>query len=394
MLQASVRRSLLTILITLATTQTAVAETFSQYCISQKRETNVSKKLQESSLIEDLPPPVTLLQNDQTFTIAVDPTNNLTLLLQPENKQQTTEEIALPVEEGGSIVKLVLGKDNWLWVDRTVIDYLIEVKVKGKTAYFNPPIELPELHTEPCSLIKKILRKCEIPRNSDYSPTLNRAFVSGYRHQGWGRKKYRHFEFILGEEKPVPEALAKADFVADIPQWHGALFREPSGEALVYDGTTITNVSDGFLRLEGGDKFKDWDVQTTLSGRSFLGKFFDRFPDDPLFLLEAQKKPHFKPIYLPSQLEYGWLKVFTMPSDPQSNLWIITKNKILTEVNQKIKIVANIPASSNIYDPDSVRQLADGTILFIIKNETIKSSSNYFLRKFSSPEDCDIMFKP
>ncbi|MGL4881887.1 MAG: hypothetical protein ACRC8K_12600 [Waterburya sp.] len=394
MLQANLRRSLITILITLATTQSAFAETFSQYCISQKRETSIQKKSPESSLTEDLPPPVTLSQNNQTFTIAVDPINNLKLLLQPENKQQTTEEITLPVDEGGSIVNLVLGKDNWLWVDRTVIDYLIEVKVKGETAYFNPPKELPELHTEPCSVIKKILRKCEIPRNSYYSTTLSRAFASGYPHQGWGRKKYRHFEFISGEEKPVPEALAKADFVADVPQWHGALFREPSGEALLYDGTTVTNVSDDFLELEQGETFQDWEVETTLSGRTFLGKFFGRFPDEPLFLLEPQKKPYLKPIYLPSQLEKGWLKVFTMPSDPQSNLWIITGNRILTEVNQKIQIVANIPASSIIHNYDSVEQLADGTISLIIKNEISNSASNYFLRKFSSPEECEIMFKP
>jgi hypothetical protein len=131
-----------------------------------------------------------------------------------------------------------------------------------------------------------------------------------------------------------------------------------------------------------------------MSGRNFLGKFFGRFPDDPLFLLEPQKKPYFKPIYLPSQLEYGWLRLFTMPSDPQSNLWIITDNKILTEVNQKIQIVAYLPDSSSISHPNSVEQLADGTILLIIKNETSNSANNYFLRKFSSPEECEIMFKP
>jgi hypothetical protein len=393
MLQTNVRRSLLAILIILATTQSAVAETFGQYCISSKKQTTAKPEPQETLLEAALPPPVTRAQQNRTFTIAVDELNNLKLLLKLADNSEPVGEITLP-EEGGIIVDLILGKDNWLWVDRTVADYLIEVKFQGSTAYFNPPKELPELHTEPCSVIKKILRKCEIPRNSHYSTTLSRAFASGYPHQGWGRKKYQHFEFISGEEKPVPEALAKADFVADIPQWQGALFQEPSGEALLYDGTTVTNISDSFLSLEGGKKFKDWDVQTTLSGRIFLGKFFGRFPDDPLFLLEPQKKPYFKPIYLPSQLEYGWLRLFTMPSDPQSNLWIITDNKILTEVNQKIQIVAYLPDSSSISHPNSVEQLADGTILLIIKNETSNSANNYFLRKFSSPEECEIMFKP
>jgi hypothetical protein len=386
-------RSLTVLVFTLAMTQSLVAETFDQYCISSKKQTTAKPEPQETLREAGLPPPVTRAQQNQTFTIAVDELNNLKLLLKLADNSEPVGEITLP-GEGGIIVDLILGKDNWLWVDRTVADYLIEVKFQGSTAYFNPPKELPELHTEPCSVIKKILRKCEIPRNSHYSTTLSRAFASGYPHQGWGRKKYRHLEFILGEEKPVPEALAKADFVADIPQWQGALFQEPSGEALLYDGTTVTNISDSFLSLEGGKKFKDWDVQTTLSGRIFLGKFFGRFPDDPLFLLEPQKKPYFKPIYLPSQLEKGWLKVFTMPSDTQSNLWIITGNRILTEVNQKIQIVANIPASFIIHNYDSVEQLADGTISLIIKNETSNSASKYFLRKFSSPEECEIMFKP
>jgi hypothetical protein len=388
-----IRRSLLTLVIILATTQSAIAETFSQYCISQTRETDTQKKLPESLFTEDLPSPVTLSHHDQTFTVAVDPLHNLKLLLQSKNKQQNTEEIILPSDEGGSIINLA-GKDNWIWVDRTVIDYLIEVKVKGETAYFEPPIELSELHTQPCSVIKKILGKCEVQRNSDYSPTLNRAFASGYRHQGWGRKKYQHFEFISGEETPVPKALAKANFVADVPQWYGVVFREPSGEALFYDGKTVTNVSDDFLQLKSGKEFQDWEAQTTLSGRIFLGKFFGRFPDDPLFLLEPKKKSSFKPIYLPSEFKYGWLKVFTMPSDPQSKLWIITGNRILTEINQKIEVVVNIPASSAIYSYDSVEQLADGTISLIIKNKTSNSSNNYFLRKFSSSNTCEIMFKP
>lgn len=393
MLQANVRRSLLTILITLATTQSAVAEAFGQYCISSKKQITGKPEPQETLLEAALPQSVTQIQQNQTFTIAVDEFNNLALLLKFANNSKPVSEITL-LGEGGIIVDLILGKDNWLWVDRTVTDYLIEVKFQGKTSYFDSPKELPELHTEPCSIIKRVLNKCQVERNSYYSTTLNRAFVSGYPHQGWGRKKYQHLEFISGKEKPVPEALAKADFVADIPQWHGALFREPSGEALLYDGNTVANVSDSFLNLQKGDKFQDWEVKTTLSGRIFLGKFFGRFPNTPLFLLEPKKKPNFKPIYLPSELERGWLNVFTMPSDSQSNLWIITDNKILTEVNQKIQIVTYLPNSSSIPHPNSVEQLADGTISLIIKNQTSNSSKNYFLRKFSSPEECEIMFKP
>jgi hypothetical protein len=390
---AQASRSLTVSVLTLAIAQSAVAETFSQYCISSTKQTITKPKPQETLLEAALPQPVTKAQQNRTFNIAVDEFNNLTLLLKFADNSEPVGEITLP-EEGGIITDLILGKDNWLWVDRTVADYLIEVKFQGKTSYFNPPKELPELHTEPCSVIKRVLNKCQVERNSYYSTVLNRAFVSGYPHQGWGRKKYRHLEFISGEEKSVPKALAKADFVADVPQWHGALFREPSGEALLYDGKAVTNVSDDFLRLEEGDKFKDWEVQTTLNGRIFLGKFFGRFPDDPLFLLEPQQQPHLKPIYLPSELEYGWLRLFTVPSDRESNLWIITDNKILTEVNQKIQIVAYIPESSSISHPNSVEQLADGTISLIIKNETSNSSSNYFLRKFSSPEECEIMFKP
>jgi hypothetical protein len=384
-------RTLTVLILTLVMSKNAVAETFEQYCLTQNK-TNVTKQeLQKVLLAEETPEPVTLSQQNQTFTINVDPLNNLKLLLQSGNPKKTIEEIILP-QEGGDIVN-ILGKDNWLWIDRTVTDYLIEVKPQGESAYFNPPKELPELYIEPCSLIKQIFNKCEFERNSYYSTTLNRAFVSGYRHHGWRQRRYIHLQFISGEEKAVPESLAKANFIADIPQWHGVLFQNPSGEALLYDGKTVTNISDDFLQLESGDKFQDWEVQKTLSGKTFIGQFVQRSTDDPLFLLELTEKPGFKPIDLPSELTNKWFKVFTMSSDSQSNLLIITRNKILTQVNQEIQTVATMPTSLFVYNPASVGQLADGTIVLTLKNKTSNSLNNYFLQKSSSSDNCEIMLK-
>ena len=387
-------QSLMVLVTTLAITQSVLAESLEGYCIS-KVEPKAGKKSQAALLEEEPPPSVTVSRNDETFTIVVADTNPRELLLKREGETEAIDQIMLPPDEG-KIVNLILGKDNWLWIDRNGPDYMMEVSFTGGAANFNSPKQLPELYSQPCHAIKRFFNRCEGKINSYYSATLSRAFVSGYRRKSWGKKNYIHMEVISGEEQPVPELLAKTNFVADIPQWNGVLFQNPSGEALFYDGFTVTDLSEDFLNLEGGENFQDWDIQPTLGTRTFIGKSFNRYEDDPLFLMELKAEPGFKPIYLPQQLnKRQWFKLLMMPDDSQSTVWIITRKKILAAIGQGIKTVIALPPSSKPMDifidgAKSIEQFADGQILFEVYNYTLKSSQSYLLRQASPTVNCEM----
>ncbi|WP_019504385.1 hypothetical protein [Pleurocapsa sp. PCC 7319] len=393
-MKPNLARPLIIFVTTLAITPSAFAESLEEYCLSQIEQ---NKKSPEplTSLLEDEPPPkINVSRNGAVFTIAVNDDNHRELFLIREGETEAIDQLILP-PEGGTIANLILGQDNWLWIDGNVADYMLEVSFKERAAYFNPPMELPELYSQPCHTIKRLLNRCEGKRNSNYSETLSRSFVSGYRRKSWGKKNYIHLQVISGEEQPVPELLAQTSFVADVPEWNGALFRHSSGEALLYDGVTVTNLSDDFLKLEEGENFQDWDLQHTLGKRTFIGKFSQRSPDDPLLLMELEAEPGFKPIYLPKDLKYQWFELLMMPDDVQSPLWIISRKMILAEIEQSFKTVIRLPPSTSmdtfIDGAKSIEQLADGKILFEVYNYTLKSTKNYLLSQASSKAKCEMV---
>lgn len=370
------------------------ALTNTQYCVSSlhKNSTKLNIKNTLMEIETALPQPVTIKQQDKTYNVSVEHLDNLKLIIKLEQERDPVAEIILP-EKGGEIINIVSDQKNWLWVDRTVIDYLVEVKFQNHKPYFNPPKELPELHTQPCSVIKRILQQCQVARNSNYSKILNRVFASGYYHQGWGRKRYLHFEFISGIQKPVPKSLAKAHFVGDVPFWRGAVFQEPSGAIFFYDGVVVKEISDNFARQLKGEIIKDAEIQTTSSGRIFLGKFNERGVKDlPFFLELKNEKFRIKPLFLPLEFKEKWLKVFTIQSNLSANLWIFGGNKIFREINNKIQTIATLPNGNFFHSPNFLKQLPDGTISLITGNPNNNNLKNSLLIQYSSLDDCDITF--
>lgn len=376
-----------TIASTLIFSQTVLAESFGEYCVSKAKQTDVK---QQVALLQKSPE-VSFSRNGVTYRVIVDESIQRQLLLEQEGKSSAIDQMTL-APEGGYINHLVMGQDNWLWIDRNVIDYLMLIKFQNQKAYFDSPIQLPELSSKPCHLIRRLLKRCE-KGEYNYSPSLNRVFVSGYPKQMWGKKKYTHLEYVSGQERPVPELLEKAVFIADVPEWHGAIFRDHSGEALFYDGVDVVNISQAFLGLAEGEKFQDWDVQKTLSGRTFLGKFIERSSNDPLLLMELKAKPGLTPVYLPEDFPDRWLEVFTMPNDPKSKLWIMTRSKIGAEIDHKIQTTVKLSSSSTIKRPTldhplATEQSGGSTVSFTVKKNSSKSIINYFLRRSSPGVDC------
>ena len=379
------------IAIVLLFSQNVLAQSFAGYCISATNETNLEPKRQATLSSKKQNLSLSVSNGDRSYQISVDPTNKRKVLLRSENQQKPLDKMILS-QDGGQIKNLILGEDNWLWIDRYAIDYLMKINFSAQSAYFESPIKLPELSSEPCHLLRRLFEKCQHGQYS-YSSSLNRVFVSGYPIKSWRKQKYIHLEFISGNKHPVPESLQEALFMADIPQWNGALFKLPSGEALFYDGVTVTNLSDDFIKLEEGENFQEWNLQQTLGKRTFIGKFSQRSPEDPLLLMELEAEPGFKPIYLPKDLKYQWFKLLMMPDDAQSTLWIISRKMILAEIEQSFKTVIRLPPSTSmdtfIDGAKSIKQLADGKILFEVYNYTLKSTKGYLLSQVSSEAQCE-----
>ena len=360
-----------------------------QYCIFKEPEKSSSAPV-EVSWNEDLPK-VNVIKNGREYTITIDEINQNQLLLFESGE---TEPIAqMTLESGGLINEIALGQDDWLWINRNAINYIMKVDFSAETAYFDTPIKLPELTTSPCHIARRLLQECKLGEYN-YSPSLNRVFVSGYSKKPWSKHNYVHSEYIQGEEQPIPEPLEQAVFIADIPEWNGALFRQPSGKAIFYDGVKILDISQDFLKLEEGQNFQDWDIRKTQGGRTFIGKFIKRSPEDPLFLLELTAQPGFSPIYLPEDFKYKWLEVATLPDDPKSNLWILTGKSIFTQTDGEIQTVASVASSSFIMRPqwenDGQRQINPEAISLTIKNSTTESTTDYLFRLAWDRENCEI----
>lgn len=379
------------IAISLVFCKSLAAESSRKYCISQVNQNNLEQKTNIDLYSDNDYPEILATRNSQEYTIAVDQSNPREIVLRRSNEQSAISQMIFS-PDGGTIRNLVLGEDDWLWIDKNTIDYVMKVNFAQEKSDFEPPIQLPKLSVQPCHLLRRLFQKCPHQQYS-YSPSLQSIFVSGYPLKSWRKHNHLNLEYVAGEKKPVPELLKRATFIADIPEWNGVLFRQSSGEALFYDGKTVINISADFRQLEGGENFQDWDIKTTAGGRSFIGKFDKRTSRDPLFLMELNTKPGFKPIYLSEDFKHKWLDIFTFPDDTENTLWILTRKAIFAEVKQRIQSVITLPLSFFVERTDkkdltTVKQ-NNNFISFTVKNHQDDRSAYYLLKRNSDNAKCE-----
>ena len=374
---------------TLLFSHSVMAQSLKEYCIVRENKEELVAKKPLGLLYDTSDLKVTVNKDDRQYIISLDQNNRRKLLLTRVGEREPIAQMTL-AQEGGHITNFTVGEDNWLWIDRNAIDYVMKINLLPNNPYFESPTRLPELSAQPCYLFQRLFKKCR-PGQYNYSSSLNRVFVGGYPIKSWRKRNYLHLEFVSGEKKPVPESLMEAKFVGDIPEWNGALFRLSSGEALFYDGKTVTNLSEDFLKLNNGDKFKDWNIRKTAGGRSFLGKFKGRKNGDPLFLMELNSQPGFTPVYLPEDFNERWLEPVTLASDRDRILWIVTRKTIFAEVKRQLQAVVNLPQSFFIERLKN-RVLAsnkDDTLLFPVKEKETKLTTNYLLKETAATDNCD-----
>ena len=70
---------------------------------------------------------------------------------------------------------------------------------------------------------------------------------------------------------------------------------------------------------------------------------------------------------------------------------LLSEQSILTEIDGELKEVVTISPPKIIDFYINVKQLADGSISFQVKNTKTESITNYFLRQASPTANCEIM---
>ncbi len=210
----------------------ALANQLEAYCISQ-----VGQKWEEKELPKALDPFVSVTVQGETFRV----TNYGTSLelTGPEEETPLTR-VSVKQHITSHIETLVLGEDGWLWIDGAEIDYMANLDLSSKPPTLGNPVAVPELYAEPCSQLDHFWSGCPWHAQGIYSPSLNRAFISGHRVSFFGRSSPVGFEMYSGKVQRLPAELKGARFLADLPKLNGVLFRGSSNEAFFYDGVTVT----------------------------------------------------------------------------------------------------------------------------------------------------------
>jgi hypothetical protein len=379
------------IVLTIGISHSALAESLDGYCISKAGQMQRRKEIQNNSTYEalsTLSQSITFFRDGEKFAIV--PNSTSVLLLRQED-QKVISRLEYFLEKDDSISSLYLTKDNRLFIQANLNNYMTKLDLDTSVPRLESPTKLPTLYRQRCSRFNNwLVGGCYVGGLS-YSPTLDRVFIWGYRQTSWGwGGDFVHLEITSEQEKSVPDLLVNSDFLEDIPMLNGALFQSNSGEALFYDGSNVTNLSSYFPNQKRRKKSqrRNWDFLETSEGRAFFVDLDPRSKGSP-FLMELKTGPNLTSIPIPKELENTWLKLFTLPND--SRLWGITRNSILAEIKGELQNVVIVPSSSYFVGPAYIYQLADGSLSFQVENKTTESTTNYFLKHASPTANCEVM---
>ena len=260
-------------------------------------------------------------------------------------------------------------------------------------SFINSVENLPELYKKPCTKFYRFFwGRCDRQTFFSYSPTLNRVFIQGHRQTDWGGD-FVHLEISESGAKSVPQPLVNSGFLEDLTTLNGAVFKSHEGEALFYNGSLVTNLSSHFPEPKKRENNgRNWNLKKTLEGRIFIvddGFYSKRLP----FVMELKTgidtglNANF--VSVPRKIANQSWDFFTLNKDTQ--LWVLSEQSILTEINGELKEVIIISFPNTISFYINVKQLADGSISFQVENINTELTTKYFLRQASSTANCEIM---
>jgi hypothetical protein len=380
--QISCRGILIAVIATTLLVPPAIAKPLVAYCLSQTDQKQVKSPL----LRINEPARVTVSVNSVPLQIVASGDH---LLLKHGKETTPLAQIRAPQYEFKKIDALALGKDGWLWIDGYETDYMASLNIQGTIPTLGTPIALPELYIEPCSYWGRFWGVCRRSQGI-YSLKLQRAFITGHPVTFLGRSNLVSFEMSQGTAKPLPTKAQGSYFVTDIPKSNGVLMRGNSGEALFYDGATVTTLLAGSPLQSAGDTLPKWHIESTSDARTFLTSVGHL--GNPPFLAEIKTGPKLMPLSIPDELGKGWLSLFSLPNN--SRIWGMTRHSILVEVGDSLRTVVIVSAPSFIDGPAGIMQTHNESIGFVVRNERKGSSPDYFLVHTSPKSNCKAILNP
>jgi len=352
----------------------ALAAPLDSYCIKKESESSAFKYRSPERTLK-----LTFSVKGEPFHLVAD--GSMVYLKRGNEAKPLMRAYAKQYEYGG-IEKLTLSKNGWLLINATERDYIAHVDLDSLPPTLSSAQKLTELKRKPCSIFNIF---CYDTAQGRYSSVLDRIFISGYRDTLFGSKDRTTLEIVDGKKRKLPRILQSAYFYADMPQLNGVLFRSTSGEALLYDGRTVTSLLKDFIKQSLKNKPAGWKL---VKSKHTNGVFFANTGQirHSEFLVGIKKDLTLKPIYtsLPEELS-GSMRFYILPDDER--LWGFHSKSIATEVNGVFRIVAN---KSEGYIFGVRRHAPDGSIHFSIKNSDIDSHLYYSIARTSSPDQCQI----
>jgi|GEM_PF-6790035 len=139
-----------------------------------------------------------------------------------------------------------IGKDNTVLMGTRMNNYVSkileypEIKLAKVSAY-------PKIYKQKCVGLRWFLGDCTAS-SFNYSPTLNRLFISGYREMS-GKHRWGTIESKLGnsydESETLPFSKSIKSFAGDSPSLNGVFFKGVDNDVIFYDGSKTTQLPKG-----------------------------------------------------------------------------------------------------------------------------------------------------
>jgi len=374
----------------------ALAVPLGAYCVSQVGKKPEFPPIKPNSLVlsfskpespQDQPVKVPFKVGGESLQVVTSGVD--TLLLKRSMNNTVLSQVRAPQPDFGRINSLVLIQGGrWLWIDGDQIDYLAPLDRHQSQPALGAPIAVPELYDKPCPLWLRFFG-CSLRAQGIYSGLLNRVFITGHRPTFFGRSALVSLELVAGRAKPLQAKAQGSHPYLEVRKLGGILLRGPEGQALFYDGQSITSLAAVNQDRQGEASFLRWYAQKTENPeRVFLMYANTGLSDASPLLMELKAGPRLVPISLPEELPSHRVSFFSLPSD--SRVWGLTRHSIVVEGSGRLHTVIVQPLP---YFIDEEVQAADGSIWFTVHNKTTGAAADYSIVRASSTTQCKATLK-
>jgi hypothetical protein len=328
---------------TILITSHTFAESLGAYCISQIGQKPPPPKSVERT---NEPAQVTFAVQGKSFRVVAPPLSRHDLILVDENNNRLGRIRAH--QEHGVIKSLALGKNGWLWINGDHTDYVAHIEFSQTPPTVSKPKQLPELYGKPCSYLGRWLANC-LNAGGEYSRTLDRVFVTGYPVSLFGMPLWPRkvsYEVVEGQVRRLPKQLQGARLngvtrntstYEDFPNLNGVLFRGISGDALFYDGMTVTPLLEPFHGHGKNETWTGWSDHLMLDSKRI---FINIFTDRRSVIGELTAGPKLRLITAPKEIIANWTRYLEFPND--ARLFLEFRGGLLAEVDGALRKVVII----------------------------------------------------